>query len=141
MACKTELDHCILKDDLAQVLQSVSQCDVLVMSTPVYYGEVSSQLKAFIDRTYSFLVPEFINAPNPSRLSPGKKLVFIQAQGYPDEECYDDIYPRYAKFFKWYGFDDSYFVRVCGVSNPDDAKGRDDIMNQTIQTAEKVVKG
>jgi multimeric flavodoxin WrbA len=141
MACKTKLEHCVVKDDLADVLQSVAQADVLVMATPTYYGEVSSQLKAFIDRTYSYLVPDFIDNPNPSRLSPGKQLVFIQTQGYPDENYYSDVFHRYVKFFRWYGFQNFYCIRACGVNNPNDVENRENVLSQARQTAEKVVKG
>ena len=55
MACKTKLDKCILKDDLEKVLESVHGADVLVMASPIYYGEVASQLKTFIDRTLSLI--------------------------------------------------------------------------------------
>jgi multimeric flavodoxin WrbA len=80
MTCKTKLDRCVLKDDLSEVLDAVRETDILVMATPVYYGEVSSQLKGFIDRTFSFLVPDYTTNPNPSRLQSNKKLVFIQTQ-------------------------------------------------------------
>ena len=37
------------------------------MDTPTYYGNVSSQLKAFIDRTYSWLKPDYLSNPATSR--------------------------------------------------------------------------
>jgi multimeric flavodoxin WrbA len=33
------------------------------MASAVYFGDVSSQLKSFIDRTFCYLVPEYITAP------------------------------------------------------------------------------
>jgi len=69
------------KDDLEKVLDAVRRADVLVMASPIYYGEVASQIKAFIDRTYSFLASDYVTNPHPSRLSPGKKMVFILTQG------------------------------------------------------------
>jgi len=54
-ACKKGLDHCILNDDLTEVLTSVTEADMVVLATPVYYGDVTAQLKGFIDRTYSYL--------------------------------------------------------------------------------------
>ena len=36
MACKTKLDRCVLEDDLAEVLDSIRDADVLVLATPVY---------------------------------------------------------------------------------------------------------
>lgn len=140
MACKTKLDHCILSDDLTEVLKAVAKAEVLVMATPTYYGEVSSQLKAFIDRTYSYLVPDFTTNPAPSRLSPGKRMVFIQTQGYPDESYYADVFPRYANFFKWYGYEESHIIRACGVSTPEDLKKQKETLNQARQTAELLIK-
>jgi multimeric flavodoxin WrbA len=37
------------------------------MGTPTYYGNVSSQLKAFIDRTYSWLKSDYLFNPALSR--------------------------------------------------------------------------
>jgi multimeric flavodoxin WrbA len=71
-ACKTTLDSCIVQDDLTAVLEAVRAADVVVLATPVYYGDISGQLKCFIDRTFSYLVPDYVTNPNPSRLPPGK---------------------------------------------------------------------
>ena len=139
MTCKTKLDRCVLKDDLAEVLDAVRNSDVLVMATPVYYGEVSSQLKAFIDRTFSYLVPDYVTNPNPSRLSPGKRLVFIQAQGHPDENLFNDVFPRYNGFFKWYGFEEGNLVRACGVRDKGDVEKNEDVMKLAEETARKII--
>ncbi len=114
-ACKTTLDRCVLDDDLSEVLQAVAESDLLVLATPVYYGDVTGQLKCFIDRTFSYLVPNYVANPQPSRLHPGKKLLFVMSQGNPDEQLFADIFPRYAKFFAWLGFTESHLVRACGI--------------------------
>lgn len=138
MACKTELDKCVLEDDLTEVLESVANTDVLLMASPVYYGEVSSQLKGFIDRTFSYLVPDFPSNPRPSRLTPGKKLVFIQAQGQPDASQFADIFPRYSNFFRWHGFTDAYLIRACGVMDQGDVEKRRDVLDLAGDTARTV---
>jgi multimeric flavodoxin WrbA len=113
-ACKTTLDHCVLDDDLAEVLQAAAAADALVLATPVYYGDVTGQLKCFIDRTFSWLKPDYVGNPQPSRLTPGKTLVFVMSQGNPDDNLFADVYPRYSKFFAWLGFTESRLVRACG---------------------------
>ena len=138
MTCKTKLDRCVLKDDLAEVLDAIRETDVLVLATPIYFREVTSQVKAFIDRTYSYLVPDFFTNPNPSRLSPGKKLVFIQAQTQPDEKLYADVYARYEPVFKRFGFDDTYLILAAGVRQPGDVETRDDVMKQAEEIARKI---
>jgi multimeric flavodoxin WrbA len=106
-ACKTKLDRCILKDDLSRVLDAVQESDVLVLATPTYYGDISGQLKCFVDRTYSYLKPDYLSNSQPSRLLPGKKLLFIITQGHPDEAMFDHVFPLYDRFFRWYGYVES----------------------------------
>ena len=139
MACKTKLDRCILKDDLEPVLDSIREADVLVLTTPVYFADLTAQLKGFIDRTYSYLVPNFFNNPNPSRLSPGKKLVFIQTQGQPNEKLFADIFPRTEPFLKRVGFPECHFIRACGVRKPAEVEGREGEMKLAEETARKVL--
>ena len=139
MACKTKLDKCILQDDLAQVLDGIRDADILAVTTPVYFADLSAQLKAFIDRMYSYLVPNFYNNPNPSRLTPGKKLVFIQTQGQPSEKLFADIFPRNEAFFKWYGFKESYLIRACGVRNPEDVLAKEEVLKQAEEVARKIM--
>jgi multimeric flavodoxin WrbA len=139
MTCKTKLDKCVLKDDLAEVLDEVRNCDILVIATPIYYGEVSSQVKAFIDRTFSYFVPDFGTNPYRSRLKPGKKMVFIQTQGHPEEKRFEDVFERYAFFFDWHGFGDNQVIRACEVMNIGDAESREDLMKLAEETAKKVV--
>jgi multimeric flavodoxin WrbA len=47
-----ELAACALADDAAEVLDRVYAADCLILGTPVYYENVSAQMKAFIDRSY-----------------------------------------------------------------------------------------
>ncbi|RLC07708.1 MAG: flavodoxin family protein [Deltaproteobacteria bacterium] len=134
MTCKTKLDKCVLEDDLTHVLDAIREADVLVITTPVYFGEVSGQFKGFIDRTFSYLA-----ADHSSRLSPGKKLVFIQTQAEADQSKFADIFPRYESAFKWYGFAETYLVRACGVYDKGEAEAREDLMRLAEETAEKVM--
>jgi len=116
-ACKTKLDRCIVKDDLSLVLDAVQEADVLVLATPTYYGDISGQLKCFIDRTYSYLKPDYLSNSQPSRLAPGKKLLFIITQGHPDEAMFNHVFPLYDRFFRWYGYEESRLIRACGVGS------------------------
>ena len=43
---------CILKDDMANILDLYQKADVLVLATPVYFYGISAQMKTFVDRTY-----------------------------------------------------------------------------------------
>lgn len=49
-ACK-EHGICTIKDDMAELLQKMIDCDVMVLSSPVYFYSIDAQLKAVIDRS------------------------------------------------------------------------------------------
>jgi multimeric flavodoxin WrbA len=141
MACKTKLDKCILEDDLTEVLEAVRETDVLVLATPIYLWDVTSQLKTFFDRTFSFFVPDFMTNPNKSRLAPGKKLVFIQVQGNPDESMFTDVFQKFDYFFKSYGFSERHLIRACGVRGQRELETRQDVMRLAETTAETLCNG
>jgi len=141
LACKTKAEKCVVHDDLTEVLESVREADALVMATPVYLREITSLLRAFIERTYSFFLPDFHTNPQPSRLTLGKKLVFIQVQGQADENLFADIYPRIEPLFKRYGFTERHLARVCGVRKLGEAEARKDAMELMETIARRVVRG
>ena len=47
-------DSCIIKDDMATIITTkILQADTLVIGSPVYFNNVTAQLKAFMDRTWA----------------------------------------------------------------------------------------
>ncbi len=113
-ACKKKLDRCALQDDLTEVLAAVRDADVVLLATPVYCGDVTSQLKGFIDRTFSYLVADFPTTSRSSRLAAGKRLVLVMSQGMPDKADFADIFPRYATVLKRHGLGEAHLLHSCG---------------------------
>jgi len=140
-ACKSTHDHCVIQDGLGDVLEAVFHAELVVMATPVYYGDVTAQLKAFIDRTYSYLKPGYITLKEPSRLPGRKPLVFILTQGHRDPEWFADILPRYSKIFRWTGFAHTHPLRVVDVYHPGDVQLRDEIRQQAKNLAQTLITG
>ncbi len=42
---------CAIKDDMAEIMQKMIDCDVMVLASPVYFYSIDAQLKAVIDRS------------------------------------------------------------------------------------------
>jgi len=139
MACKTTSDRCVLKDDLTQVLDAIRETDILVIATPVYFADMTGQLKCFLDRTYSFSLPDYLTNPNRSRLPPGKKGVFIMTQGAPEGK-FVEIYSRFETYFKRRGFKESLLIEAGNLSPMSDTKVPEDIMELAEKTAEKLMR-
>ena len=134
-ACKQGSGQCVVQDDLAEVLAAVHEADLVVLASPVYYGDITAQLKGFIDRTFSYLQPDYLVNPQPSRLTPGKKLVLVLTQGNPDEKLFADIFPRNEMFLKWLGFTDIRLVRACGIGPATVDAVPDAVLRQAEETA------
>jgi multimeric flavodoxin WrbA len=137
MSCKTNSDRCVLEDDLAGVLESLKQADIVVMAMPVYCSDVPGQVKCFLDRTFSYMKPDFRSEANPSRVPLGKKLLFIITQGAPAEEMFADIPQKYTAFLKRsMGFGDVFVIRGVGVGGG----GAVGVPDQYMQQAENIAR-
>lgn len=44
---------CKIEDDMSRIYEDIFDCDALIVGTPVYYRNVSAQLKAVFDRVYA----------------------------------------------------------------------------------------
>lgn len=49
-ACR-DTGVCAIKDDMADIMQKMIDCDVMVLASPVYFYSIDAQLKAVIDRS------------------------------------------------------------------------------------------
>ncbi|MEW6658349.1 MAG: flavodoxin family protein [Thermodesulfobacteriota bacterium] len=132
-ACKNKKDACTLEDDLTTVLEAIKAADLLVLASPVYFGDLSGQMKCFFDRTFSFFNPDFS-----SRLPGGKQAVLLLAQGNPDPGQFADIFPRYERWLKFYGFATVHLLRAVGVRDPGDIATQPDLLSQAAALARKL---
>lgn len=138
-ACKNGKDHCVLQDELSAVLDDIQTTDLVVMATPVYWGDVTAQFKGFLDRLFSLIKPDFMDRPDKHRLTPGKKLVFILVQG-GEEEKFDDVFPRYNQLFEFLGFfAETELVRICEVNDRGEVVERPEVLEQAKAAARRMV--
>jgi multimeric flavodoxin WrbA len=137
-ACKTKRENCILKDDLTPVLNALDKCDLVIVATPVYFGDISAQTKAFIDRIFSFVKPDFHNRPDPVRLTPGKKMLWIITQE-SSKEYHGDIFQRYGGMFKTYAGFETHLLQGTGVEEPGEVIDKYEVIEQAKKMAQKLV--
>jgi multimeric flavodoxin WrbA len=124
-------------DALSPVLEKIFETDVLVLSTPIYFCNVSGLLKGVIDRFFSFLKPDYLTAAYPSRLPPGKSLVLLQTQGEP-EVRYGGLLEQYGPALDKLGLADRYLVRACGVRESGDIAQRPEVLRKAAALAHKL---
>ena len=111
-SCRGKSDGCVLCDDLTEVLKGVAKADSVVLASPNYYGYVSGTFKAFLDRWYSFRDGE-----RNLRITEGRPLLFLMAQGHPDPEGYAQTPAQMKRIFTGYGFTPD-FIIGAGLEAP-----------------------
>jgi multimeric flavodoxin WrbA len=52
LACQ-KLGHCVINDDANEITEKLLNAEVVVWATPIYYYEMSGQMKTMIDRANS----------------------------------------------------------------------------------------
>ncbi len=138
MACKSTHKKCVLEDDLSIVLEQIHEADILLISTPIYDLDVTAQMKAFIERTHSFLGAGYGSIPRVKRLPAGKKTVFTIAQGN-GKDMHQEVFPKYEKLFGSYGFTESHLIRACDVIKPGEIKSQPQILDQATELANRML--
>ena len=85
-ACK-QSHRCVIEDDMSKFYDIAPETDVLVLGTPIYFDQVTAQMKAFLDRLYCYLGPALENHyPNPDA-----RAVFAITYGAGGDSTYDGI--------------------------------------------------
>lgn len=53
MYCFSSDGVCVQKDDMVEILASIDKADLVAFASPIYWFEVTAQLKSVIDRMYA----------------------------------------------------------------------------------------
>ncbi|MFW9876802.1 MAG: flavodoxin family protein [Candidatus Thorarchaeota archaeon] len=51
--CKTTDEDCAIKDDMLYLFEEIKQSNAVIIGSPFYFGQMSAQLKIFVDRHFS----------------------------------------------------------------------------------------
>ena len=133
-ACKRQhTPNCIQKDDFTALIPEIDSCDAMLILAPVHWDQFPAQLKAFLDRTYSFMdftQPDFSMAGRKD-----KKLAGYFFAGFGPVDVYTQMVETNLKSFATAGFRD-YKAHVAGDANvpgsimekPDDLKAADEMV-------------
>lgn len=94
--------------------------------------DVAGQVKCFLDRLTSFFNSHEKGSWPTSKLSKGKKALFVQTQG-ADEEVFNEIHEKYQQYFNMLGLSETHTIKAAGFADP--AQG---VSPDTLNEAEKL---
>ena len=105
-----EGNKCFQDDDMQQIYKKLSQADILLIASPVYFYGISAQLKTIIDRLHTPLRNSF----NIKKLA----LILVGAAELP--EMFDAILTQYKLTLNFFKLEDAGKVLVRGAKDKGD---------------------
>ena len=82
MQCQ-KVGKCVLRDDIETIEQYFMQSDVIVLGTPIHWGNMSALMLKMFERLFGFLIEEQVKGTPKARAGKGKKVVFVTACSTP----------------------------------------------------------
>ncbi len=79
-----ETGRCAVKDDFQQLYDKILQADAIILASPIFFMNVSGQMKAFIDRFQCFwALRQVLNASVPPPPGGAKRqAIFLSTAGF-----------------------------------------------------------
>ena len=88
--------HCIIKDDMEEILNKFLNADISILATPLYFSNISSMLATFMDRLFSLTTPYFEKDENGETrhikvFESAPKLIMLSNCAYPERTHFQVI--------------------------------------------------
>lgn len=115
---------CKIKDDAPGIIEKYNKADGVILATPVYFYDVSAQMKAFIDRNFF----TFTHGGNKKARYAG--LIAIGGGGGADETI--------ATLKRFAGLPDENCFVVAGYTGQDAAKNKPDLVKKAREMGKKL---
>ena len=121
--CFSKGSACSVPDDFTKLAPLLEQADMVVFATPMYWFSFPVQLKAAIDKFYSYLISK-----KPLKVS---ECALLVCGGGTDLDTYEGIVKSYRLIAGFLGWKDSGVIIVPGLHDQDEI-----LKNDGLQKAE-----
>lgn len=130
--------RCVIRDDMSLVYKHMDAADRVIISSPIYFGSVSAQLKMMIDRFQCEWVRRFVLGSTEGR---EKKGIFLCVSGGSRIKLFNNARKVVRIFFKSIGA--AYCGEVfCAGTDPKGAiRLRKDAMSMALKMGRSLGRG
>jgi multimeric flavodoxin WrbA len=131
--CKSD-DSCKQNDDMNIVYEKIQDADVILFATPVYFAQMTGQLKNCIDRLYAFMDAEYA-----SRLPAGKKFGVVVTQGDESAPFCEEINKTIGFAMEFLRIEPCGSITANGVHQAADLLQMSDVLAKAEAFGERIV--
>ena len=131
MGCR-ETGVCVLKDDMTPVYDQLREADVWIYATPIYFDDISGQLKLFNDRHFCF---------SQKKMESKKKGAMIITYGDKKRDDYINNIGKYLGYFGWAAeFTHTEAIEGWGLMEKGDVKGHPEFLEKARELGKMLVE-
>ena len=112
--CFSEKGVCVQKDDMPPILEAMKTTDAIVFASPIYFFDMTAQLKLAIDRTYALLRVG----------TPIKRAAFLITCGDSSEKAAEGAVVTYRSILAYSKWQDAGIIIATGLHKPGEIEGR-----------------
>ena len=122
--CAKNPGICVQNDDMWQIVKKIRECDVLAFATPVYYGGISSRLKAVIEQFYGMKIRE----------CEIKESLLLTVTGRAEQTAADQVVGYYSYLTDFMGWKDC--GKICAIGYEEKGILNGKIARELIENAD-----
>jgi multimeric flavodoxin WrbA len=135
MDCKTG-EACSQEDEMQELYEALHECDGVVLGTPIYFYNMSAQLKTFTDRLFALLAPGFERRLGEE----GRPAVFVVTQGADDERLFRPVIDKMAEAFGLAGLPVRSTLLAAAVEGRSGVLAREELVDAAGRAGRELVE-
>ncbi|NQT95792.1 MAG: flavodoxin family protein [Candidatus Omnitrophica bacterium] len=129
--------RCNIKDDMQPIYKKLKSADAIVVASPVYFGSITAQLKAFIDRCQPIWVEGFILKKKIDQKK--RKGIFISTSAHKNKKFLKGSKDVVETFFMVLGIKMAKSLHVTGLEGKKDILKHKDFLKKAFSYGVNIV--
>ena len=124
---------CTLNDDMTPVYEKLANADLVITASPIYFGNITAQLKAMIDRCHSSWMAKYV-LKRDIYVNKKRRGIFLCVSGKGSEEYFESAKKVIRTFFITQNIEYLSDIFVSGLNTmSDDDPKRETALEKAFQ--------
>ncbi|HFC46332.1 MAG TPA: flavodoxin family protein [Dissulfuribacter thermophilus] len=130
---------CVLKDEMAQIYDSLERADAIVVASPIFFYNISSRTQALVERSQALWVRKYV-LKSVSKES-DKRGVFISIGATKGKKLFDGVLMVMKYFFDAINcpFERAFLYR--GIEKKGEIRGKEGVLEEARELGKRLALG
>ena len=129
--------NCVIKDEMDEIYPRLLEVDGIVVASPIFFYNVSAQLKILIDRCQALWARKYVLK---QEMRSGRKGAFIGVGATSGAKLFDGSVLTIKYFFKAINVEYSDELLIRGVDKRGEIKEHPDVLSGAFELGKKLVE-